>query len=296
MRAVITGGAGQLATDLAAHCADAGDDVIAPGRGELDVGDREQVLQCLGAVRPDVVYHCAAWTNVDACEGDPARAYHLNAMGSRFVAQAAHLVGARVVGLSTDYVFDGRGPQGLGSAAHQRGYNEWDATGPISHYGRSKLGGEEELLEALGPDATVVRTAWVCGVNGSNFLKTMLRVAADPANTRVTVVDDQRGCPTFTADLAVALRRLAVHRIGGRFHVSNAGAVTWFDFARACFARAGHDPDRVVAVTTEELVPRRPAPRPAFSVLDNAAVRAAGLPLLPHWEEQLAASIRALTT
>lgn len=296
MRALITGGHGQLGTDLTAHCALMGDDVVSLGHGELDVGDREAVLQCLGAVRPDVVYHCAAWTNVDGCEADPQRAYHLNAMASRFVAEAAESVGARVVGVSTDYVFDGSGPEGLGSASGQRGYTEWDATGPMSHYGRSKLGGEEELLSVLGPGAAVVRTAWVCGVNGSNFLKTMLRVAADPVNTRVTVVDDQRGCPTFTVDLAAAMRRIALHRLPGRFHVSNDGPVTWFEFAQACFAGAGHDPGRVVAISTEELVPRRPAPRPAFSVLDNAAMRSVGLPAMPHWESQLAASLRALTT
>lgn len=293
MKVLITGGGGQLATDLAAHCSASGDDVTCPARAELDVADREAVLQCLGALAPDVVYHCAAWTNVDGCETDPSRALLVNAMGSRFVAEGAALVGARVVAVSTDYVFDGAGPEGRGPAADQRGYNEWDATGPISHYGRSKLGGEQELISLLGADATIVRTAWVGGVHGANFMKTMLRLAREPGR-EVTVVDDQRGCPTFTADLAVTLRRLAVSRLPGRFHVTNEGAVTWFEFARACFEAAGHDAARVVPIPTSQLLPARPAPRPSFSVLDNAALRAVGLPAMAHWSVPLAAAVAAL--
>jgi dTDP-4-dehydrorhamnose reductase len=294
MRALITGGNGQLGIDLHRHLSASGDDVIAVGRSDLDVADREAVLQCLGATAPDLVYHLAAWTNVDGCETDPQRAYLVNAMGSRFVAEGARLVGARVVSVSTDYVFDGSGPQGLGSSADQRGYTEWDTTGPISHYGRSKLGGEQEMLTLLGPDAAVVRTAWVCGVNGANFVKTMLRLAADPDRKELTVVDDQRGCPTFTTDLAAALRCIGVNRLSGLFHISNDGPLTWCDFARAIFTAGGFDAHRVVAIPTADLLPARPAPRPAFSVLDNAAMRAVGLPSMRHWEPALAETVAAL--
>ena len=294
MKVLITGGNGQVAFDLRRVCAAAGDDVSSPAHAELDIGVREEVLQVVGAVRPDVIFHTAAWTNVDGCELQPDQAYLVNAIGSRNIAEAAHLVGARVVGLSTDYVFDGRGSGPNGGGA----YNEWDGTGPISHYGRSKLGGEQELIEILGPEATVVRTSWVCGQHGSNFVKTMLRLASDGAaeDRSVTVVDDQHGTPTFTADLAATLRLLAVHRLPGRFHVSNAGPTTWFEVARAVFAASGHSPDRVLPVSTAELLPLRPAPRPAYSVLDNAALRAAGLAPLQDWHDplqQLVAALRA---
>jgi dTDP-4-dehydrorhamnose reductase len=294
MRALITGGNGQLGVDLHRHLEASGDDVIAVGHSDLDVADRDAVLQCVGAVEPDVVYHLAAWTNVDGCETDPQRAYLVNAMGSRFVAEGARLVAARVVSVSTDYVFDGSGPEGLGSSAKQRGYTEWDATGPISHYGRSKLGGENETLTLLGPDAAVVRTGWVCGVNGANFVKTMLRLANDPGRAAVTVVDDQRGCPTFTTDLAATLRRIAVNRLGGLFHASNSGPITWCEFAKAIFTAGGFDPGRVVAIPSADLLPVRPAPRPSFSVLDNAALRAVGFPEMAHWEGALANTVSAL--
>jgi dTDP-4-dehydrorhamnose reductase len=294
MRALITGGNGQLGLDLQRHLTACGDDVIAVGHSDLDVSDRDAVLQCIGAVGPDVVYHLAAWTNVDGCETDHQRAYLVNAMGCRFVAEGARLVSARVVAVSTDYVFDGSGPEGRGSSADQRGYTEWDPTGPISHYGRSKLGGEHEMATVLGPEAAVVRTAWVCGVNGTNFVKTMLRLAADPERKELTVVDDQRGCPTFTTDLAETLRLVAVNRLGGLFHASNAGPLTWCDFAKAIFTAGGFDAQRVVAIPTADLLPARPAPRPAFSVLDNAALRAFGFSAMRHWEGALAETVTAL--
>lgn len=291
MKVLVTGGAGQLGVDVAKVCAAAGDDVVACGHAQLDVADREQTLQVLGAVRPDVVVNCATWTNVDGCELEPARAYLVNALGARNVAEGARLVGARLVHVSTDYVFDGRGAGAHGGEP----YTEWDATGPVSHYGRSKLGGEREVLDLLGPDATIVRTAWLCGAHGGNFVKTMLRLAADKDREHVTVVDDQRGSPSFTPDVAATIRRLAVARVPGLFHVTNTGATTWFGLARAVFALGGHDPGRVVPITTDQLLPARPAPRPAFSVLDNAALRGLGLPALPAYEQSLEQLVRELT-
>ena len=187
-------------------------------------------------------------------------------------------------------MFDGRGtgPQGGGA------YNEWDQPNPVSHYGRSKLGGELEMQRVLGVDATIVRASWVVGRFGSNFVKTMLRLAANPANEPVTVVDDQLGCPTFTADLAPMLRRLAVGRFPGTFHVSNAGPVSWFEFAQAIFSAAGHDSGRVVPIGSAELLPARPAPRPAVSVLENAALRGYGLGEMPAWQSALRDTVDAL--
>lgn len=280
---LITGGAGQLGRDLAASFAAAGWEVAAPGRADLDVTDRSTVLAAAGSLRPDVVVHAAAWTAVDDCEADFDRAWRVNALGSRHVAEAARLERAHLVAVSTDYVFDGTKPAP---------YVEWDPPAPASAYGRSKLGGEDEVLAGC-PGSAVVRTAWLSGIHGHNIVRTILRLADDPERA-LAFVDDQRGSPTTTADLATAIVRLAAERRPGRFHVTNQGATTWFGVARAVLAAAGHDPDRVRPVTTADLDPPRPAPRPANSVLDNAALRLAGLPLLRPWEQALGDLVTAI--
>jgi dTDP-4-dehydrorhamnose reductase len=275
VRVLVTGAGGQLGRDVVAVCEAAGDDVTAADHAALDVGDRDQVFQAITALRPEAVLHVGAWTAVDACESDPDRAYRVNALGTRWVADASRRVGAHLSYVSTDYVFDGT----KGSP-----YVEWDRVNPQSIYGRSKLGGEDEV-RAHAPGASVVRTSWVCGEHGHNMVKTVLSLADRP---ELAFVDDQRGCPTFTADLAVALRRLAASRIGGTFHVTNQGAVSWYEFVRTILELSGHDPSIVRPIATTDLDPPRPAPRPANSVLDNAALRLAGLPLLPDHRESLA--------
>ena len=234
--------------------------------------------------RPDVVVHAAAWTEVDACESAPDRAFRVNALAVRWVVEACDRVGAHLVHLSTDYVFDG---------IKADPYVEWDEPGPRSVYGASKLAGEREA-EALGAAATVVRTSWVAGEHGANMVKTVLRLAAE--HDRLTFVDDQRGHPTFTADLAPVLRRLALDRRSGVHHVTNQGAVSWFEFAREVMRAAGRDPDVVAPIATAELHPPRPAPRPANSVLDNAVLRAAGLPELRDFRAPLADLVARLTS
>jgi dTDP-4-dehydrorhamnose reductase len=271
MRILVTGAGGQLGQDLVRTCAEAGDEVIACTSSELDLGDRDSVAQAITGTAPHVVVNAGAWTAVDDCESDPDRAYRVNALGVRWVADAARRVGAHVVQVSTDYVFDGTKPEP---------YVEWDRPNPQSAYGRSKLGGEHEV----DPAHTVVRTAWVCGAHGRNVVKTVLALADRP---ELAFVDDQRGCPTFTADLAPAIRRLAVQRLPGTFHVTNQGATTWYGFVRDILELSGHDPSKVRPISTAELDPPRPAPRPASSVLDNAALRLGGLPLLPHYRESL---------
>ena len=211
LRVLITGGEGQLGRDLAAvfsgvvppggrvsEAISVAHDVVVTGHRQLDVSDRTAVLTAFEDLRPEVVVHTAAWTAVDACESDPDRAMAVNALGTRNVAEAARRHGTHMVYLSTDYVFDGEA---------DRPYVEWDTPRPASVYGRSKLAGEREC----DPSATVVRTSWVCGVHGANMVKVALRLAAGDGPLRF--VDDQHGCPTFAADLAVFVddqRRLSL--------------------------------------------------------------------------------------
>lgn len=281
MRVLITGAAGQVGTELvAAFEAPGHHEVIACDRSALDVADRDSVLAAITSTRPDAVVHPAAWTAVDACEGDPDRAFLVNALGTRHVAEAARRVGAHVTYVSTDYVFDG---------TKADPYVEWDPTGPRSVYGASKLAGEREL----DPGSTIVRTSWVCGFHGPNMVKTILRLAGE--HDTLSFVDDQRGHPTFADDLAGMLRRLVVDRRPGLFHVTNQGAVSWFEFAREVLAAAGLDPERVHPVATADLQPPRPAPRPANSVLDNAALRLSGVALLDDFRVPLARLVGQLT-
>jgi dTDP-4-dehydrorhamnose reductase len=280
LRILVTGAAGQVGSEVVATLEHRAAErrrgsawqIVAMTRDQLDVGSRDAVLAAVSTVEPQVIIHAAAWTAVDACESDPDRAFRVNSLGTRHVAEAARLVNAHVCYLSTDYVFDGRS---------DRPYTEWDEPNPQSVYGRSKLGGEGELADS----ATIVRTAWVCGQNGSNMAKTVLRLAA--SETPLRFVDDQHGSPTVAGDLAVKIVDLALSRRRGTFHVTNAGRTTWFGFAQEVLRLAGHDPGRVVPISTADLEPARPAPRPACSVLDNAALRLSGDELLPPWEVSL---------
>jgi dTDP-4-dehydrorhamnose reductase len=285
MNVLVTGAGGQLGLDVSATSAASGDIVVALDHTVLDVADRDAVHAAILGAAPDVIYHCAAWTAVDACEGDPDRAFAVNALGPRHVAEAARRVRAHLVHVSTDYVFDGTKPSP---------YVEWDATTPLSVYGQSKLGGEHEV-RALLPEATIVRTSWVCGAGGSNMVKTVLRLLADDPGRELAFVDDQHGCPSFTAEVAPALRRLAAARLPGVFHVTNDGPTTWHGFVQAIVVAAGGSADQVRAITTDELQPPRPAPRPANSVLDNLGLRLAGEPPLVHWNEPLERLVKELS-
>jgi dTDP-4-dehydrorhamnose reductase len=248
--------------------------------------DRASVRAAVEAFRPDLVLHGGAYTAVDACESDPDTAYAVNSLGTRNIAEAAASVGAHLVYISTDYVFDG---------ALDRPYVEWDRPDPRSVYGASKLGGELEVRALSGAAGTIVRTAWVSGAHGANMVKTVLRLAAaDPTGT-LRFVDDQHGCPTFTADLARMVVHLGLDRRPGTFHVTNQGETTWYGFAQATLAAAGLDPGRVEPITTEDLDPPRPAPRPANSRLDNAALRLSGIDLLPTWTDSLERLVQALS-
>jgi dTDP-4-dehydrorhamnose reductase len=280
MKVVITGAAGQLGVDLAEHCTASGDEVVAVDRSSLDITDRDAVHRLLDAERPHVLINAAAYTAVDDCEHNEELAMAVNATAVGHLAGGCEAVGTHLVHVSTDYVFDG---------TLDRPYREDDPTNPQSAYGRSKLAGE--IL--AGPTASIVRTSWVCGEHGNNMVKLVLRLASNP-DQQLAFVDDQRGHPTFTADLAPALRRLAVDRRSGIHHVTNQGAVSWYEFVAEILAAAGHDPARVRPIATADLDPPRPAPRPANSVLDNAAWRAAGYDPLRHFRAPLAELVARL--
>jgi len=282
MRVLVTGANGQLATDLAAHCAAQGDEVVAHGRATLDVTDRDAVRSAIHAVRPDAVVNCAAWTAVDACESDEPKAFAQNALAVRWLAEACASTGAHLVQVSTDYVFDG---------TLDRPYREHDTTSPQSVYGASKRAGEVEAL-ALGAGAAVVRTSWVCGRHGANMVKTVMRLASE--RPELAFVDDQIGHPTFTHDLAPVLRRIGLERLGGIVHATNAGVVSWCGFARAVVAAMGLDPAMVRPISTADLQPPRPAPRPANSVLENSVLAALGWGPLRDFTEPLAETVAAL--
>ena len=283
LKVLVTGAGGQLGCEISRLVSGRSDlEVIAASSSQLNVGHRDDVLSAVDAHRPGLIIHAAAWTAVDACETDPARAFRVNALGSRNVAEAAQRTGAHLVALSTDYVFDGTAP---------RPYNEWDQPNPLSVYGASKLAGEREVL-ACCPAASVVRTSWVCGAFGNNMVKTILRIAAGDGPLRF--VDDQVGCPTFTSDLAGMVLSLGRERSPGIVHVTNQGATTWYQFAKDVLAAGGWDQGRVQPITTEELEPPRPAPRPRNSVLDNAVLRLSGRGLLDDYHEPLNRAVKEL--
>ncbi|MFC8920852.1 dTDP-4-dehydrorhamnose reductase [Streptomyces sp. NPDC057116] len=257
-----------------------GDGAVGLTRRELDVTDRAAVLAALRALRPSVVVNCAAWTAVDDAESREAEALAVNGTAVRHLAEACALAGSALVHVSTDYVFDG----------HARvPYAEGAVPGPRTAYGRTKLAGERAVLELLPERGYVVRTAWLYGAGGGNFVRTMIRLAA--SRPSVDVVDDQRGQPTWSADVA----RLLVALVGappGVYHATNGGDGTWYDLARETFRLLGADPGRVRPATSASFP--RPAPRPTYSVLGHARWREAGLPPPRDWREALAEGFPAV--
>lgn len=280
-RVLVTGAGGQLGLDVLDTYADvveAGGEVIGLTHADLDVANEADVFAAVRDHEPDVVIHCAAWTNVDGCEEDPAKAHAVNALGSWWLARACDLVGGTLVAVSTDYVFDGRvDPQG----GHARPYTEFDAVGPISEYGRSKAAGEALIRQSLAQHH-IVRTAWVCGARGNNFVKTMLRIGRE--HGKATVVNDQWGAPTYTRDLAASLREIASSGRYGTWHRSNRGVTNWFEVAKATFELAGLDVD---CQPMDSSGLNRPAPRPPWSALSHQHADGAGLTPMPDWRDAL---------
>lgn len=282
---MITGAGGQVGSFLTAEAARQRRDVLALTSSQWDITDPQLAGQVVQA--GDVVINCAAFTNVDAAESNQARAYAINATGPEYIAQACARAGARLVHISTDYVFDGD----FGDGA-PRPYEPDDETGPLNLYGQTKLAGEQAVLAAL-PDAVVVRTAWVyTGGNGKDFVAAMRRLAAGDGT--VEMVDDQTGTPTYVADLVSALLEVAdgrVHAPEGIVHAANAGEATRCAQARAVFEGVGADPERVLPVTSAHNP--RPAARPKYSALSGRQSERAGLSPLRPWREALTAALSA---
>ncbi len=277
MRLLITGAAGMLGTDVQLAARAAGHDVLALARAQLDVSDREAVRRAVTEARPDAIINCAAYTNVDGAEAYPDGAASVNATAPGLLGEAAAAVGAWVLHVSTDYVFDG---------TKTAPYVESDPTGPRSVYGSTKLLGERALALAAPAAHTVVRTSWLFGAAGPCFPATMLRLAAEGAP--LTVVEDQRGCPTFTGHLAPALVELAAtRRLPGLVHLAAAGDCSWFEFAREIVRATGSEV--TVQPCSTEAFPR-PARRPAYSVLRSERPDA---PILPDWRRGLDAYLGA---
>jgi len=278
VRLLVTGAGGQLGSDLLRVLAGTGHEVTGLTRAECDVTDPAAVEKAVADVRPDMVLNAAAYTAVDAAETDEDAALLLNGEGPANLARVCALHGGGVVHVSTDYVFDGTA---------SRPYEPDDPTGPRSAYGRTKLAGERAVRELLPERSWVVRTAWVYGETGGNFVKTMARLESQ--KDTLEVVDDQRGSPTWSRDLAAGLVALAERPPRpGVYHCTNSGDTTWYGLTRAIFAELGADPDRVRPTTTDRFP--RPAPRPAYSVLSDAAWRRAGLPPLRPWRDALHAA------
>jgi dTDP-4-dehydrorhamnose reductase len=273
VRVVITGADGQLGRELRRVLADC--DIISLDLPSFDLTDPSCGRLILDAA-PNVVIHAGAYTDVDGAEREPARAMAINAEGTARVAEAAKQARARLLYLSTDYVFDGR---------KTSPYEETDTACPVNHYGRSKLAGEEQALMG-GADVLVVRTAWLYGGEGKHFVKTILALADERPVLRV--VADQRGCPTQAQDLATAMRNLMTSDAQGILHVTNEGACSWFEFAQEIVALSGK-PAAVEPITTDQA--GRPAARPAYSVLSGEKRRALGV-AMPHWKEALSEYLR----
>ncbi len=271
MKILVTGAAGMLGRDVMLAAGNAGHQVVGFGHAELDVADPAAVSARVEGERPDVVINCAAWTDVDGAEQAEEEATRINGAGAGNVAAAAAAVGASVVYLSSDYVFDG---------SKGAPYVETDQTAPLSAYGRSKLAGEE-ATRAANKRHFVVRSAWLFGIGGHNFVETMLRLAAD--HGEVLVVRDQVGSPTYTWHLAYGIVRLIEGVEFGIHHMAAAGSCSWYEFAREIFDQAKVE-CKVMSATTEML--GRPAPRPAYSALTSQREH----PIeLPSWQDGLAA-------
>ena len=278
MRVLVTGSKGQLGSELVRLLGERGTIVMGVDRPGIDITQEGSIATAFGLFEPTIVINCAAWTAVDDAEVHEEEALRVNGVGPELLANACATSGAWLLQVSTDYVF-------AGDASTP--YAEWAPTYPLTAYGRTKLAGEHAVKERLPDTHWIVRTAWLYGLDGNNFARTMLKLEKE--RDTVSVVTDQIGQPTYARDLAHQLIALIdVHPAAGTFHGTNAGADSWYEFARAVFAGAGADPERVLPTDSSAFV--RPAPRPAYSVLGHDAWAEIGLEPMRHWRVALQAA------
>jgi dTDP-4-dehydrorhamnose reductase len=279
VRILLTGGHGQLGRELFDTATAAGHEVVSTTRTECDIANPEAVQHAIEDAQPGVLVNCAAWTKVDAAESEPDAAFRVNALGPRVLAAECAKRDVLLVQMSTDYVFDGKATFPI---------DEWQSPNPQSTYGASKLAGENEV-RAIARRHQVVRTSWLYGRDGPNFVLTILRAAAERPELRV--VSDQVGSPTWTGHLAPALLRVMARGLPGTFHLTNSGVVSWHGFAEAIVTATGGSTP-VTAITTAEYPTA--APRPPYSVLDNRVWRLLGETPLPDWRAGLSSYLATL--
>lgn len=278
MKILVTGATGQLGRDIVLLLQKEGHSVLACNREQLDITDQSDCQKVISSYAPEVVIHCAAYTAVDAAETDHVGAYKVNALGTRNIALASEESGAKLIYISTDYVFDGN---------DEVPYQEYDNTNPQSIYGKSKRAGEM-MVQSFSSKWFIVRTSWVYGMHGNNFVKTMLKLGQE--KPKLQVVHDQKGSPTYTVDLSKLLIDLMITDKYGIYHASNTGSCTWYEFTQAIFeeakAVAGISIQAELEPCTTEQFPRA-APRPRNSVMDHLSIQINGFSDLRHWREGL---------
>ena len=279
MKTLIIGALGMLGTEVQSRSRYLGLETIAIDIDDLDITNIDNVLDFTKKLKPQLVINCAAYTNVDGCETDEDNAFKVNAIGPRNLAMACEEIGASLVHISTDYVFDG---------TQESPYDEYDMPNPQSAYGRTKYAGER-LVTHCCSRSYIIRTAWLYGAKGKNFVSTMLQLPK--SGKPLKVVDDQIGSPTYAKDLAEAIMTLVEKPRYGIYHFTNASFCSWYDFAKEIFDQAGLEVD-LSRCTTDEFP--RPAKRPAFSKLKNNMGPAQGMPLLRSWQEGLRAYLEEI--
>lgn len=277
MKIVITGANGQLGHDVVNQLADGNFEVFPLVRATVELTNRQAVLSYMENIQPDVIIHCAAYTNVDGAEGDRKTAYEVNGLATQYLAEAAERLDAKMVYVSTDYVFDGTA---------NTPYEVNHPTAPLGVYGDTKLSGEE-FVQHHAKKHFIVRTAWVFGVNGNNFVKTMMKLGRERGE--VGVVHDQVGSPTYTVDLASFIIELMQSEKYGIYHATNEGVCSWYEFAQEIFRQTGMKVN-IKPLTTEEFP--RPAARPKYSVLSKAKITEQGFQPMRNWKESLMAYLQ----
>jgi len=269
VRVALTGSGGMLGHDIKKVFNDV--ELVNLTRKDLDITNLDQSISFIKDIAPDYLIHSAAYTDVDGCEQEPEKAYLVNGIGTRNITMACEEVTCPILYISSDYVFSG---------TNREPYNEWDLTGPVTGYGRSKLLGEQ-FVQTLTNRFYIIRTSWLYGVNGKNFVDTICRLLSE--KDEIDVVDDQIGSPTYTYDLAVKLKEL-VGKGYGVYHITNSSHCSWFEFAQE-IVRLKSGSTKIVPTTTEKF--NRPAKRPAYSVLNNTMLRLEGIEELRNWKDAL---------